>query len=445
MNPTGYAQIVEELVPDGGGGWQVARSSTIGLDVISTSAASGDRGLLHSYDSDAPMAMLYDAGGSVRALFSPEPGAGSFSPAFVELDDDPNRIDDDDAAVRVQVFDYDAFGQLLRVTAGIGGPSNGPPAIDPGGVPAWRFAANTPNSEFAAAHANFSLSTLLYRGEQYDAHLRMQYLRARHYDMGTGRFARVDDAPGVRMSPQTYNTYAYANGDPVQMMDPAGLFATSQAELMTNIATMMRVASTVLRTVRTIKTAVDNIRLGFNLLSLLGGNGQAFLNDVKNRLQSYSSGWQQNALPHWRTLYLFRADFWQHAADVLVRHSGDILMRIVNEQGRHIWQEYRGIDAKRFRWVIYMPTPAENQLLNPGRSVRMPGLRLADRQFQIQFGNPHAKYLGRLFGLGFQNRTSRYQTQFFRMDYHGHHEHGWNVRGARYDFNFHVGRFTEDM
>lgn len=41
MNPTGYAQIVEELAPDGGGGWQVARTNTIGLDVISTSAASG--------------------------------------------------------------------------------------------------------------------------------------------------------------------------------------------------------------------------------------------------------------------------------------------------------------------------------------------------------------------------------------------------------------------
>lgn len=46
MNPTGYAQIVEELVPSGGSGWQVARTSTIGRDVISTCAASGDRGLL---------------------------------------------------------------------------------------------------------------------------------------------------------------------------------------------------------------------------------------------------------------------------------------------------------------------------------------------------------------------------------------------------------------
>jgi RHS repeat-associated protein len=222
MNPTGYAQIVEELAPDGGGGWQVARTSTIGLDVISTSAASGDRGLLHSYDSDAPMAMLYDAGGSVRALFSPEPGAGSFSPAFVELDDDPNRIDDDDAAVRVQVFDYDAFGQLLRVTAGIGGPSNGPPAIDPGGVPAWRFAANTPSSEFAAAHATFALSTLLYRGEQFDAHLRMQYLRARHYDLATGRFTRLDPFAGVPGEPLTLHKYGYAGGEPINRHDPEG-------------------------------------------------------------------------------------------------------------------------------------------------------------------------------------------------------------------------------
>jgi RHS repeat-associated protein/fibro-slime domain-containing protein len=231
MNPTGYAQIVEELVPDGGGGWQVARSSTIGLDVISTSAASGDRGLLHSYDSDAPMAMLYDAGGSVRALFSPEPGAGSFSPAFVELDDDPNRTDDDDAAVRVQVFDYDAFGQLLRVTAGIGGPSNGPPATDPGGVPAWRFAANTPSSEFAAAHATFALSTLLYRGEQFDAHLRMQYLRARHYDQATGRFTRVDPFAGVSGQPLTLHKYAYAHGDPTNGSDPSGLFASIEINL----------------------------------------------------------------------------------------------------------------------------------------------------------------------------------------------------------------------
>ena len=69
---------------------------------------------------------------------------------------------------------------------------------------------------------------LLYTGERYDqsADVSMYYLRARYYDTGIGRFNRMDPFAGDRASPLSLHKYAYGNHDPVNNIDPNGLFAT---------------------------------------------------------------------------------------------------------------------------------------------------------------------------------------------------------------------------
>ncbi len=60
-----------------------------------------------------------------------------------------------------------------------------------------------------------------FAGQQVDGSTGLQYLRARYYDMETGRFISRDPIlvePGVVTSP-----YAYASGNPVNLTDPAGL------------------------------------------------------------------------------------------------------------------------------------------------------------------------------------------------------------------------------
>jgi RHS repeat-associated protein len=91
-------------------------------------------------------------------------------------------------------YEYDAFGNEFTVSGGSG----------------------TPN-EF------------LYRGEQYDPDLGLDYLRARYYNPITGRFISRDpddpdliDEYGNPTDPKELHKYLYAIGDPVNMTDPSG-------------------------------------------------------------------------------------------------------------------------------------------------------------------------------------------------------------------------------
>jgi RHS repeat-associated protein len=93
-----------------------------------------------------------------------------------------------DAALAVaQVYSYDAYGNAL--------------GFDP----------------------KDALTEFLYSGEQFDAKIGQQYLRARYYDPSTGRFNRLDPFFGNLTDPQSLHKYAYVHGDPIQGIDPNGL------------------------------------------------------------------------------------------------------------------------------------------------------------------------------------------------------------------------------
>jgi RHS repeat-associated protein len=69
----------------------------------------------------------------------------------------------------------------------------------------------------------------LYRGEQYDSVLGLYYLRARYYNPLTGRFMSRDpkepkprNTRGRPFDPAMFHKYLYADGDPVNMIDPTG-------------------------------------------------------------------------------------------------------------------------------------------------------------------------------------------------------------------------------
>lgn len=50
----------------------------------------------------------------------------------------------------------------------------------------------------------------------------LDYMHARHYTPYVGRFLQVDQVLGRPESPQSWNRYAYANNDPVNLFDPDG-------------------------------------------------------------------------------------------------------------------------------------------------------------------------------------------------------------------------------
>jgi RHS repeat-associated protein len=70
-------------------------------------------------------------------------------------------------------------------------------------------------------------NTYLYSGERFDSNLNLYQLRARYYNMLTGRFETTD--PGLQSnsccsacSRFGINSYAYASDDPVDRIDPLG-------------------------------------------------------------------------------------------------------------------------------------------------------------------------------------------------------------------------------
>jgi RHS repeat-associated protein len=82
-----------------------------------------------------------------------------------------------------------------------------------------------------------TLNTRQYAGEEIDPDLGVRYLRARHYDPNRGRFTSADTTLGNRERPITLNRYLYADGDPIDRIDPSGhATALEYAALLTAIA-----------------------------------------------------------------------------------------------------------------------------------------------------------------------------------------------------------------
>lgn len=137
-------------------------------DVLSTSYVYGND-LISQQQGGNSSVYLVDGLGSTRALTN---ASGSVTDTYT----------------------YDAFGNLISSTG-----------------------STTNNYRFA--------------GEQFDPNLGEYYLRQRFYDQSTGRFTRRDVYEGDTYNPVSLHKYLYANANPVNLIDPTGLIATSSGEL----------------------------------------------------------------------------------------------------------------------------------------------------------------------------------------------------------------------
>jgi len=75
----------------------------------------------------------------------------------------------------------------------------------------------------------------LYSGEQFDPDLALYYQRARYLNAASGRFHTLDADEGFIFKPKSLHKYGYAEGNPVDGIDPTGEFvggATEEVELL---------------------------------------------------------------------------------------------------------------------------------------------------------------------------------------------------------------------
>jgi RHS repeat-associated protein len=95
-----------------------------------------------------------------------------------------------------------------------------------------RFLANTAGTltdsyQFDAfgmpiATSGTTPNPFLYSGERFDSSLNLYHLRARYYNMLTGRFMTMNPFPGRIADPATLHKYVYASNNPVNRIDPSG-------------------------------------------------------------------------------------------------------------------------------------------------------------------------------------------------------------------------------
>jgi len=165
-NPTGYAQVLIEETCDTSTATPAfisRRSYTIGDDVITQSDDPGT--------ASAVEYILYDGQGSTRQVTD------------ATIDSSNDIIDS---------YSYDAYGMMLG-----GNPTSSPS------------------------------TNLLYTGEQFDTDLQQYYLRARYYNPSNGRFNRIDPYSGNMQDPQSLHKYLYVHANPVNAIDPSGMFIAS--------------------------------------------------------------------------------------------------------------------------------------------------------------------------------------------------------------------------
>ena len=163
QNPTGYTQVIEELSGPGNSGG-IQKSYTIGLNVISQYTNGSYSGVTGT------SFLLYDGHGSTRELLDSNGHIGA------------------DLSGTLQIYRYDAFGNAI--------------GFDP----------------------TKALTDILYDAQRTDV-TGLQFLRARYYDLRTGRFTSLDSYAGSASDPLSYNKYVFCRGNPLNLTDPTGLNA----------------------------------------------------------------------------------------------------------------------------------------------------------------------------------------------------------------------------
>ncbi len=78
-------------------------------------------------------------------------------------------------------------------------------------------------------------TSLLYCGEMLDEGTGWYYNRARFYDPATGRFNKVDPYAGNMYDPLSLHKYIYCHNDPVNGIDPSGLWTLMQITVVSAI------------------------------------------------------------------------------------------------------------------------------------------------------------------------------------------------------------------
>jgi RHS repeat-associated protein len=361
-NHTGYAQVLEEGGDDNANGnlasAEVDKSYALGHDVLfeaTTAAPSSAR------------FFVYDGHGSTRMLLA------SPTPTTVTVQ---------------QRYAYDAYGNQLT------GAGSGLTTAD-------------------AATTRF-----LYSGERTDK-TGLQYLRARYYDPRSGRFTQLDPFAGNVQDPLSLHKYLYVHGDPVNMIDPSGLFSIastlSVGGIQNTIATGIGYLNTAFRIYNTVQRIVSIYDYATTILRFAralqaptpAGAAAALASELRDQFGSLNHNAIIQAFDEMARQV---GASWKEIAHRIGVRAPDIareaFQAVLPNLGRYAAAEASG----DLQFLFYLPT-------GPGRRTGDTPISITDR-----FGIMVSPSGGRLFGFGVRTAAQRRggganADQWFRIDW----------------------------
>jgi RHS repeat-associated protein len=93
--------------------------------------------------------------------------------------------------------------------------------------------------------AGNTVNNYRFTGEQFDPYLDDYYLRMRYYNPESGRFTTMDPFEGVLTEPLSRASYPYVHGNPVNAIDPSGMFLEYTAPSQTIASQMWGVLNSI--------------------------------------------------------------------------------------------------------------------------------------------------------------------------------------------------------
>ena len=236
-NHTGYAQTLEELV------YNKANPDPLTETPDSlTTYLIGDDVIAQNVDGVTDY-LLYDGHGSTRQL-------AHWTGSDITITDS---------------YSYDGYGILLQNQADI---------VQPG-------------------YTSAQQTNLLYTGEYFDVDNQNYYLRSRWYNPNSGLFNRMDDFAGNTQDPQSLHKYLYVHNNPVNNIDPTGLFEFSITGLLAT--------ATIVGCISAIITGVYGQAKGWAEDKIIQWQIRAFLIGFLATAAIYAAAWTIHSI--WLWLY----------------------------------------------------------------------------------------------------------------------------------------------
>ncbi len=280
-----------------------------------------------------------------------------------------------------------------------------------------------------------------YTGEQYDPNVGFYYLRARYMNPAIGRFVNRDSYSGSSQDPMSLHKYLYANCNPINGSDPAGLFTVNEMNVVSAINNLVTSLSRISQAYRRVKQLINLVDSVSTILELASLDVHALFNEIRShmRLDRNSFG---------KYFARFSAAGISEGVEALTVNVPRIIGGILGkpEKMLQIGQAFEGSNPA---FVIKLPTPP---YANPLAAIPpIPILRKLGRlRIPVYLSFATRSQTGRFVGLAVAKncRSMRFDqdagglSEFFHMDYQVHdngnrmiaNHDWWYTAGKEFEF-----------